>query len=139
MPESRDDQSPYGMGLLHGKTHVQNVVNLRDRGTSAHQVRVLALGLDSGTLLGLIFVEIVAYVDLADDLLEARDSADARLSEVVEALETIRLELLRLHAGSGSVESMTADLSSARELSDDIQRVLEGGREVEGLLEGINR
>ena len=72
---------------------------------------------------------------LADDLRNARDAADARLSEVVVALETIRLELLRMHAGAGSVESMTADLSSARELSQDIGRVIEGAREVEKLLE----
>ncbi|MFC1575894.1 protein kinase [Gemmatimonadota bacterium] len=71
---------------------------------------------------------------LADDLRNARDAADARLSEVVAALETIRLELLRLHAGAGSVESMTADLTSARELSEDIEHLLEGGREVEKLL-----
>ena len=64
----------------------------------------------------------------------ARDAAEKRLSEAVAALETIRLELLRLHAGSGSVESMTADLTSALELSEDIERVLEGGREVEKLL-----
>ena len=71
---------------------------------------------------------------LAEDLRNARDAADARLSEVVAALETIRLELLRLHAGAGSVESMTADLTSARELSEDIERMLEGEREVEKLL-----
>jgi len=71
---------------------------------------------------------------LADDLRTARDAAEARLSEVVAALETIRLELLRLHAGAGSVESMTADLTSARELSEDIEHLLEGGREVEKLL-----
>lgn len=64
----------------------------------------------------------------------ARDAAEKRLSEAVAALETIRLELLRLHAGAGSVESMTADLTSALELSEDIERVLEGGREVEKLL-----
>ena len=56
------------------------------------------------------------------------------MSEAVAALETIRLQLLRMHAGAGSVESMTADLSSARELSDDIERLLEGGRAVENLL-----
>ena len=72
---------------------------------------------------------------LADDLRNARDAADARLSEVVVALETIRLELLRMHAGAGSVEGMTADLSSARDLSQDIGRVLEGAREVEKLLD----
>ena len=71
---------------------------------------------------------------LADDLCGARDAADARLTEVVAALETIRLELLRLHAGAGSVETMTADLSSARKLSHDIEGVLDGARELEKLL-----
>ena len=71
---------------------------------------------------------------LADDLRSARDAADTRLSEVVAALETIRLELLRMHAGAGNVESMTADLSAARELSEDIEHVLEGRREVHELL-----
>jgi len=75
---------------------------------------------------------------LADDLRNARDAADARLSEVVAALETIRLELLRLHAGAGSVESLTADLSSARALSDDLGYLVAGERDVDELL-GIPR
>ena len=71
---------------------------------------------------------------LSAEVRAARDAAEKRLSEAVAALETIRLELLRLHAGAGSVESMTADLTSALELSEDIERVIEGGREVEKLL-----
>jgi len=71
---------------------------------------------------------------LAAEVRVAREAAERRLSEAVAALETIRLELLRMHAGAGSVESMTADLTSALELSEDIERVLEGGREVEKLL-----
>jgi len=71
---------------------------------------------------------------LGAEVRAARDAAEGRLSEAVAALETIRLELLRMHAGAGSVASMTADLSSARELSEDIGRVSEAGREVETLL-----
>ena len=71
---------------------------------------------------------------LAGDLQRARDAAEDRLREVVAALETIRIELLRLHAGAGSTESMTMDLSAARDLSDDVARMLEGRREVERLL-----
>ena len=71
---------------------------------------------------------------LAGELGAARDAAQERLQEVVAALETIRIELLRLHAGAGSVESMTMDLSAARELSRDVARMLEGRREVERLL-----
>src|SRR5262249_12634440 len=37
----------------------------------------------------------------------ARNAAEFRLTEVVTALETLRLDLLRLHAGVGSVESIT--------------------------------
>ncbi len=65
---------------------------------------------------------------------DARAAAEASLAEVVEALETIRLEPLRMHAGAGSVESMTVDLSAARELSEDIEHVLDGRREVLELL-----
>ena len=36
-----------------------------------------------------------------------RDRMHAKLGEAVRALETIRLNLLRLHAGSGTVESVT--------------------------------
>jgi len=71
---------------------------------------------------------------LAEDLERARDAARTRLGEVLATLETIRLGLLRMHAGAGNVESMTADLSSAREMSEDIERVLQAGREVEKLL-----
>lgn len=75
---------------------------------------------------------------LSDDLHRARDAAERRLSDVVAALETIRLELLRMHAGVGSVESMTADLGSAKDLSDDLKRLVEAGSEVDELL-GIPR
>ncbi len=71
---------------------------------------------------------------LAEDVRATRDAAEQRLSEAVAALETIRLGLLRMHAGAGSVESLTADLSSARNLSDHIQRALDGRDAVEELL-----
>ncbi len=71
---------------------------------------------------------------LAEDLKRARAAAEDRLSEVVVALETIRVALLRLHAGAGTIESVTMDLSAAKDLSEDVVRVLEGRREVERLL-----
>ena len=63
-----------------------------------------------------------------------RDEAERRMTEAVSALERIRLGLLRLHAGAESVESLTADLSSARELSEDLAHLLAGTREVNDLL-----
>ncbi|MEX2178328.1 MAG: hypothetical protein WD801_06430, partial [Gemmatimonadaceae bacterium] len=71
---------------------------------------------------------------LVADLRAARAAAEARLSQVVTALETLRLDLLRLHAGAAGAESLTQDLISARALGDDVNRLLEGGREVERTL-----
>ena len=75
---------------------------------------------------------------LRADLEATRDLAQSRMTEAVSALEKIRLGLLRLHGGAGSVESLTMDLSAAQELSDDIDHLLAGKREVDELL-GIAR
>jgi predicted Ser/Thr protein kinase len=75
---------------------------------------------------------------LRTDLVETRDLAQSRMTEAVSALEKIRLGLLRLHAGAGSVESVTMDLSAAQVVSDDIDHLLAGKREVDELL-GIAR
>jgi len=64
----------------------------------------------------------------------ARDAAQTRLGEVVAALETIRLDLLRLRAGAGTVESVTADLTNAREIGEQTERLLAAQREVEEAL-----
>ncbi|MGI8619470.1 MAG: serine/threonine-protein kinase [Gemmatimonadaceae bacterium] len=72
--------------------------------------------------------------DLVEDVRAARAAAEQRLSEVVGALEMIRLQLLRMHAGIGSVDGMTADLSAALHLSSDLEYLIEGGREVDKLL-----
>ena len=63
-----------------------------------------------------------------------RDAAEARLKEVVASLETIRVGLLRMHAGESVVHSVTMDLESAQGLKGDMEDLLEGHREVERLL-----
>ena len=68
------------------------------------------------------------------DLRAARVKAEARLAEVVTALETLRLDLLRLRAGAGSVDGITADLAAAREFGDEADRVLASMREVDQAL-----
>ena len=64
-----------------------------------------------------------------------RDEAREKLREAVAALEKIRLGLLYLHAGSGTVEHMTVELSAARDLSDDMENLLAGHRGVERILQ----
>jgi len=71
---------------------------------------------------------------VVDDLRAEQTRAQRRLVETVAALETIRLDLLRLRVGAGSVESITADLSAARSLSEAADRLLAAAGEVHDLL-----
>jgi serine/threonine-protein kinase len=68
------------------------------------------------------------------DLNAERDLVQQRLKDAVAALETIRLNLLRLHAGTGTLRSLTTDLGLARELARDIDAHVDGLREVEDAL-----
>jgi eukaryotic-like serine/threonine-protein kinase len=68
---------------------------------------------------------------IVTDLSAERDLVQQRLKDAVAALETIRLNLLRLHAGTATVKSLTTDLGLAREIASDIGRHVEGLREVE--------
>jgi serine/threonine-protein kinase len=72
---------------------------------------------------------------LVHDLTATRDGAQQRLADAVASLETIRLGLLRMHAGKGDVETITRDLASAKDVSEAVERLLEGREEVEALLE----
>jgi serine/threonine-protein kinase len=71
---------------------------------------------------------------IVTDLSAERDVVQQRLKDAVAALETIRLNLLRLHAGTGSVHSLTTDLGLARDLARDIDLQVEGYREIESAL-----
>src|SRR5690348_5566456 len=65
------------------------------------------------------------------ELREVRGQVRARLKDAVAALENIRLNLLKLHAGSGTVQSVTTDLGLAREVAADVDRLLEARQELE--------
>jgi hypothetical protein len=71
---------------------------------------------------------------LVADLTAVREHAQARLEQIVTALENLRLDLLRLRAGGGSVEGITLDLATAREFGQEADRLLESGRELEQAL-----
>jgi serine/threonine-protein kinase len=87
---------------------------------------------ERGRLSGEIAGDIKARRDrLVGDLQAERDLVQRRLKDAVAALETIRLNLLRLHAGTGSVHSLTTDLNLAREAVKEVDLLLEGQREIE--------
>ncbi|MDB4912454.1 MAG: hypothetical protein JWM95_98 [Gemmatimonadetes bacterium] len=71
---------------------------------------------------------------LVADLAARRTQAETRLSELVTALENVRLDLLRLRTGGGSVEGVTRDIAAARAFGEQADRLLAGGREVEEVL-----
>jgi len=60
-----------------------------------------------------------------------RVAAAAHLSESVAALEGIRLDLLRLHAGAGDLAPLTTLMDAARLIGDDMRRLAEAKLEAE--------
>lgn len=63
-----------------------------------------------------------------------RDMVYARLRDAVAAMETLRLGLLRLHAGATSLESLTTHLGLAADVSADVQRLVAAQQEVDDAL-----
>jgi serine/threonine-protein kinase len=51
---------------------------------------------------------------------QGEDSANGRLTNAVVALESLRLDLLRLHAGAAVQDELTRDLEAAQKISDRI-------------------
>ena len=67
----------------------------------------------------------------AGELREARDLWAARLKETVTLLETLRVGLLKLHAGTAAPDQLTADLEAAQELRERLALLAEGQSEAE--------
>ena len=67
----------------------------------------------------------------ADVLEGRRETAAAHLAKSVAALEGIRLDLLRLHAGASDLAPLTTLIDAARVLGDDVNRLAEAQREVD--------
>ncbi len=72
--------------------------------------------------------------DDADGLEERRTRAGAQLTKSVAALEAIRLDLLRLHAGARDLAPLTTLIDAAQQLGADVRRLAEAQREVDAAL-----
>ncbi len=66
-----------------------------------------------------------------DALRDERTEVHDKLGEAVSALETIRLNLLRLHAGSATVEGLTTHIGLAAEVSAEVERMIAARDEVD--------
>ena len=67
----------------------------------------------------------------AEVLAVRKQAAAAHLAESVAALEGIRLDLLRLHAGAADLAPLTTLMDAARLIGEDLGRLAEAQREVE--------
>ena len=67
----------------------------------------------------------------AEVLAGRRNTAKEHLAESVAALEGIRLDLLRLHAGASDLAPLTTLMDAARRIGEDLNRLAEAQREVE--------
>jgi serine/threonine-protein kinase len=67
----------------------------------------------------------------AEVLAARRNAAKEHLAESVAALESIRLDLLRLHAGAADLAPLTTLIDDARRLGEDLSRLAEAQREAE--------
>jgi hypothetical protein len=87
---------------------------------------------ERGRLSGQIAGDIKARRDrVVTDLEGERELVQRRLKDAVAALETIRLNLLKLHAGAGSVQSLTTDLTLARAAAQEVELLLEAHKEID--------
>jgi len=69
-----------------------------------------------------------------DALQEERAEVHDKLTAAVGALETIRLNLLRLHAGSAAIEGLTTHIGLAEDVSAEIERMVVAREEVDASL-----
>lgn len=71
------------------------------------------------------------------DVMEARrKTATSQLAESVAALEGIRLDLLRLHAGATDLAPLTTLMDAARLMGEDLGRLADAHHEVERMVRG---
>ena len=69
-------------------------------------------------------------------VLEARrNAASANLAASVGALERIRLDLLKLHAGASDLKPLTTLIEEAHLVSQEVARLVEAEQEVEDAIE----
>jgi serine/threonine-protein kinase len=78
--------------------------------------------------------EVIGRLERDAERLRARGDAGGQLETAVAALENVRLGLLKVQAGVGTMEDLTLDLERAREIGDKIDAELAARREIKELL-----
>ena len=79
--------------------------------------------------------EVVERLEKEAEALRARGETGERLAETVAALENLRLGMLKLRAGTGTLGDLTEWLERAREVGEYVDRRVAAEGEVKALLE----
>jgi serine/threonine-protein kinase len=77
---------------------------------------------------------VVERLEERAEALRARGQTGPELTNTVAALERVRLAVLQLRAGAGSVEDLTRYLEAAKALGEEVDRRVEARREVDAAL-----
>ena len=78
--------------------------------------------------------EVVEALEARAEALRARGETGERLTETVAALENLRLVLLKLGRGMGSLEDLTTQLARAKDIGERVDRQIAARHEVEEAL-----
>ena len=89
------------------------LAGLGEQGDAARSSALQGAGAKAGELAD-------TRIQLRAELTVKRDEAARQLAAAVGALESVRLSLLRLKAGTGNLSAVTADLSAARSVTADL-------------------
>ena len=77
---------------------------------------------------------VVERLEADAEALRAHGDTGERLAQTVAALERLRLALVRVQSGTGSMPDLTLALERARGIGEYVDRRIEAGREVEDLV-----
>ncbi|HEV2671569.1 MAG TPA: serine/threonine-protein kinase [Gemmatimonadales bacterium] len=77
---------------------------------------------------------VVERLEADAEALRARGDTGEGLAETVAALERLRLALVRIQSGTGSMPDLTLALERAREIGEYVDRRIEAARDVEDLV-----
>jgi serine/threonine-protein kinase len=78
--------------------------------------------------------EVVERLEARAEALRARGRTGPELTNTIAALERVRLAVLQLRAGAGSVEDLTRYLDAARNIGEEVDRQVAARREVQAVL-----
>jgi eukaryotic-like serine/threonine-protein kinase len=122
--------------LRHSLANVPEILETLERQSRAMRDHVAALDESIGSARAARTSPRVG--DLQDvvisDLTAARSRASEQLADLLAALEATRLDLLRLRAGHGTADQITQTMAAAKDLGDDIGRLLSARAEVDAAL-----